>query len=187
MAKRFTNTDKWDDDWFLELPPLMKCVWEYLRDKCDGGTGFAKVSFTRMSRDIKGKVTREAFDKHFSERVHWINEDRLWVIGYLFEQFKNLSSTNKAHINMAKKVLAEVEKDAVQMNTKAQSAVVKLSTLLRPSIEGPLTLDDSLDKTGEGQQTLIGYRLKDKGYRINKKKRDENFEVGAEVFEGTDV
>lgn len=172
MAKRFTNTDKWDDDWFLELPPVMKCVWEYLRDNCDGGTGFIKISFSRMSRDIKGRVTRELFDKHFDEKVHWFKDDELWVPGYLFEQFKNLSPRIKAHVNMAKKVVATMDHDAEKLNPKCASAFNRLKEIIRQSTEGQPTL-------GEGQETPVGYRLKDIGNRIQDKK---NIEADPEIF-----
>lgn len=180
MAMRFSNTDKWDDDWFLDLSPTFKSAWEYLRDNCDGGTGFIKVSFKRMSRDIKGDVTRETFDEHFGERIHWMSADALWLPGYLFEQFKGLSPKVKAHVNMAKKVLEAVESDLEVMNIRSKTAVFKLQALIQKAqeieIEGQPTL-------GESHQTLVGYRLKDKGYRKRiKNKSTEDFDLG-EVFE----
>lgn len=181
IAKRFTNTDKWDDDWFLDLPPIMKCVWEYLRDNCDGGTGFMKISFTRMSRDIKGEVSRELFDSSFSERVHWFKADELWLPGYLFEQFKNLSPTNKAHVNMARKVITAVGLDMTNMNAKTRIALSKLIDLIGVQIDPPEGPDSP-----EGQSTLIGYRLKDIGYRKRINTSDAaNFEgADPEIFEG---
>lgn len=167
MAKRFTDTDKWADDWFLDLPPLMKCVWEYLRDNCDGGTGTIKISFKKMSRDIKGEVTRDAFDIYFADRVHWISADVLWIPGYLMAQFKKLSSSNKAHINMAKKVIALVTPTSANLSPKAQNAFNQLLDL----IDTPDT-----QESPEGHSTLIGYRIKDIGKELENTV-DFNFEA----------
>lgn len=35
MAKRFTDTEIWDKEWFMSLSPKMKCFVKYVRDKCD--------------------------------------------------------------------------------------------------------------------------------------------------------
>lgn len=170
MAKRFTDTEKWSDDWFLDLPPLMKCVWEYLRDNCDGGTGVIKISFKKMSRDIKGEVTRETFDAYFHDRIHWISSDVLWIPGYLMAQFKQLSPTNKAHLNMARKVVGLIRPNFKNLNAKSQIAYNKLLELIDP-LDTP--------ESPEGQGTLIGYRIQDIGYRL----KDNNINNGSENFQ----
>lgn len=35
MARRMTDTAKWDDDWFMNLSPVAKLLWLYLVDQCD--------------------------------------------------------------------------------------------------------------------------------------------------------
>lgn len=35
MAKRFTDTDLWDKEWFMKLPPRLKCLVKMVRDKAD--------------------------------------------------------------------------------------------------------------------------------------------------------
>lgn len=155
MAKRFTDTDKWSDDWFLALSPVMKCVWEYLRDNCDGGTGFMKISFIRMSRDIGAEITREEFDVNFCDRVHWVNHETIWIHGYLSAQFKKMSATNKAHLNMAKKVVQTVE--GQNLSDRAQKNLMILMNLVRPSIDPLSTLEGGSVET---------HRIKDIGYRI---------------------
>lgn len=35
MAKRFTDTEIWDKEWFMQLNTKQKCLVKYVRDKCD--------------------------------------------------------------------------------------------------------------------------------------------------------
>ena len=34
MAKRFTDTDKWQDEWWGSLPNDYRMIWLYLVDRC---------------------------------------------------------------------------------------------------------------------------------------------------------
>jgi len=35
MAKRFTDTEKWNEDWFLEIINPHKLFWIYICDNCN--------------------------------------------------------------------------------------------------------------------------------------------------------
>ena len=35
MAKRFTDTELWDKEWFMKLPCKLKCLVKFVRDKSD--------------------------------------------------------------------------------------------------------------------------------------------------------
>lgn len=48
MSLRFTDTNKWDDDWFLGLSPLHKLIHAYLYDKCDVA-GIWRVGMTDLT------------------------------------------------------------------------------------------------------------------------------------------
>lgn len=161
LAQRWTDTDKWDDDWFLDLPPLFKAVWEYVRDRCDGGTGFLKISFRRMSTDIGDEITRADFDRYLGTRIEWIGHETIWIPAFLEAQFRRLNHKNKAHVNMAKKILETVEPGS--LTERSQKYLDRLSTIVRLSTESQQRVEP---QSSEGQQTLIGYRIQDTGKEL---------------------
>lgn len=164
MAKRFTDTDKWDDDWFLGLPPEMKCVWEYLRDTCDG-VGIKKISLNKISALVGAKISKENLNQFFESRIHWVNHETVWVHGFIKAQYKRLSPNSNAHVNIAKKAIELV--DGQSLSDKAFEVLSYLKNFLndlsggRPGVERP---------SPEGQPTDIGNRIKNKG---NKKEECE--------------
>lgn len=107
MANRYTDLDKWDDDWFLSLSPVMKCVWNYLCDNVKG-CGELKISFKKLSDCIGETIDRADFDRVLEGRVIWIEEDVVWVPGTLARIYKKLSAV-PAHINAAKKIIRMTE------------------------------------------------------------------------------
>ena len=62
MAYRYTDTNKWGDSWFVNLRPIEKVLFEYLRDNCDIA-GFIEVNVKQWAniigsnqRDIEGAL-----------------------------------------------------------------------------------------------------------------------------------
>lgn len=104
MSKRFTATTKWDDDWYLGLPPRLKLAWNYLCDTCDGA-GVAKVSFALISFRIGEAVTKDEFNKFFGDKIVWIEADKLWLPSFISFQYRNLSVKNHAHRGIMAKII----------------------------------------------------------------------------------
>lgn len=54
MAKRYTETTIWDDDWFYELSPEYKLFWFYIKDNCDhGGVWKPKTRAFKSATDVE--------------------------------------------------------------------------------------------------------------------------------------
>jgi hypothetical protein len=68
MAKRFTDTTKWEDSWFRKLPSKYKAAWEFLRDKVDNA-GFWKKDF-----EVLCFFTRETFTSE--DLLHALNDGK---------------------------------------------------------------------------------------------------------------
>ncbi len=64
MANRYTNTDKWVDNWFSELSPLSKLLFMYLCDQCDIA-GFLEVNIKTIAFELG--TDRKSIEKAFVE------------------------------------------------------------------------------------------------------------------------
>lgn len=97
MAKRFTDTEKWKKNWFRELSPKMKCVWEYLRDMCDHA-GVWEADFALMKFLIGDDVTREEIEKSFSGRILPLQDGKKYLLlGFIKFQYVTLKPNNRTH------------------------------------------------------------------------------------------
>lgn len=82
MAKRFTDSNKWDDDWFLELSLEYKLAWNYICDKCDA-VGVWKPSRKAISFHLGVEVDLVEFRKICGEkRIFVMPNGNWWITGF---------------------------------------------------------------------------------------------------------
>jgi hypothetical protein len=105
VAKRFTDTKLYDQDWYLSLSPRLKCAWEWLCKRCDQ-LGIWSVSMKRLSFEVGEPVTLEELQEHF--KVVMIGEDKLFIPGFAAFQYGDeagrLSPKNPFHKSIAAKL-----------------------------------------------------------------------------------
>jgi uncharacterized phage protein (TIGR02220 family) len=89
MSKRFTSTEKWDKLWFQELPPRLKCFWQYITERCDVA-GVWEINY-RLASFLIGEDVSEGDLTAFGERVELLGDDKLWVKEYVKFQQTTLS------------------------------------------------------------------------------------------------
>lgn len=106
MAKRFTDTKKWDDDWFYLLEPRFKLAWIYLCDYCEG-SGVWKVNLPLLSSRVGAEISREDFAKAFEPKAIWLSPDRVWFPSFITFQFKSLKSKNRTHRAIMRQLVEE--------------------------------------------------------------------------------
>lgn len=100
--KRFSETEKWKDEWFSGLKPLEKLVFLFLIDNCDNA-GFFELN-TKLNSYLIG-VT----EKEYLGAIEGLNrgllgakdKTRYWIRNFLYHQ-KNLplNPENNAHKNI---------------------------------------------------------------------------------------
>jgi len=106
MAKRFTDTGKWDDPFFLDMPANFKLVYLHILDKCDA-VGVWKVN-KRLAVFCVGDVDWDLFVSYMGKRIHIMNGEKWWLTKFCDFQYGELSEDSKSkpvisHINLLKK------------------------------------------------------------------------------------
>jgi|688.fasta_scaffold449240_2 hypothetical protein len=94
--KRFTDTAKWSKQWFQDLPPHLKCFWNFICDNADAA-GVWEPNFKLASFQI-GKTVSEADLIHFGDRVGRTESGKLALVSFIEFQYGKLSADCKAHI-----------------------------------------------------------------------------------------
>lgn len=102
MAKRFTDTNKWDDEWFLELEPAHKLLWIYILDTCDHA-GVWKVNFKKASFCIGALLDKETSLKALKGRVADLGNGKWFIEKFIpFQNGEKLNENNNAHKGILK-------------------------------------------------------------------------------------
>ena len=103
MAKRFTDSEKWKDAWFMDLPIKYKLFWIYILDDCNNG-GIWKVNFKVASFFIGEHLEYSEVMRIFKERVYVISNEYWFIEGFIKYQYKcnakELNPKNKAHLSV---------------------------------------------------------------------------------------
>jgi hypothetical protein len=162
MAKRFTDSEKWKDDWFQALSPKMKLAWIYLCDECDSA-GVWRANFPLMSFCVGEKIDRADLDPAFEDRVLWLSESRLWVHGFIAFQYRTLNPRNTAHRGMMRTLVALTE--SLPLGDKLNFLIQSFKKSIGCEVDPQPTLDRG---STEGQSTLQvkeKVKVKEKGFK----------------------
>jgi len=153
MAKRFTDTNKWADEWFQDLSPVNKCLWVYICDNCDNA-GVWKVNKSLAEFQIKAKIDWQKVFVSFGNRCVFIKEDRVFITGFVKFQYGNLSE----HCTPHKKIIALLQSHGIDFNNLSKSTQV-----------GYLNIQGTLED-------------KDKDKDKDNKKEDKSLREGTEKY-----
>jgi hypothetical protein len=101
--KRYTDAEKWKDDWFLNLTNDYKLIWIWLLDDCNHA-GIWKKSMRRLNFDCNTDITESELLGVIGERITIIDTDK-WFIKK-FCEFQNgkdfLTKTSKPILSVIK-------------------------------------------------------------------------------------
>ena len=128
MAKRFTENNKWEDNWFRRLNPVSKLFWLFVVDKCDIA-GFWEIDWELASFYI-GAPVNESILGEFEGRLERVNNNgKIWIVKFIEFQYGSLNPA----VHMHKAVIKLLDKKG-----------------LLERVKGSLTLKEGLTK-GSGR------------------------------------
>jgi hypothetical protein len=101
MANRFTDTGKWDKEWFRKLAPKYKVFWFYIVERCNHA-GIWDVDFETASHFVGEILIREQTFELLQEHITILNGGKKWFIPDFIEyQYKvpmeQLNPENRVH------------------------------------------------------------------------------------------
>lgn len=98
MSKRFTDTNKWQDEWFYELRSEYKLLWYFLCDHCDA-CGVWKVSKRFAENTIGMAITWDQVIPEMKGRIIELTEGQRWfLVKYIpFQYHGGLVADNSIH------------------------------------------------------------------------------------------
>jgi len=108
MAKRFSDSLKWDDPFFSELSNDYKLLWIYMLDKCDHA-GMFKVNKRMAEFCLNTKFDWKAVEGVFKGRVQTLNDEKWYIPKFIEYQYGELSEANRVHSS----IIRILEKEGV--------------------------------------------------------------------------
>lgn len=117
MAKRLTDTEKWNMAWFRTLSPRLKAINDFLCDSCDYAgiwdIDLQAISFFINDTDELGHlvpVTFSDIEKAMNGKVEYIGTDKMFFEGFVTFQYKldelvDLNVNNKVHNNVIERLI----------------------------------------------------------------------------------
>jgi hypothetical protein len=96
MAKRFCDTEIWDKEWFMALPPKHKCLVRFLFDKCDVA-GIWTPNWTLASTYIGEKCNLADLDP-FIDHLKFLPGGKIFLLDFIEFQYGKLSESSNPHL-----------------------------------------------------------------------------------------
>ena len=96
MSKRFTDNDVWNKKWFMDLEPLEKAAWYYLKDKCDT-VGVWDVNSKLADCYLGGSVDWDAFLLKCNGNIIVLSDGKWWLVDFCTFQYGTLSLSSQPH------------------------------------------------------------------------------------------
>jgi hypothetical protein len=162
MAKRMTDSTKWNDGWFTDLPMDMKLVWLYILDMCDH-SGVYKVNLKLLKFQTGSERTEEEIIVYLKDRI-FIKSDKWFIPKFISFQYKNFFTSKTPAIVSAKELL--ISHKIIEPNDNTLPTLTK--ELDNPSVTLIEELDNDYIRTKDKDKEMDVDTVEDKSMNTNK-------------------
>src|SRR6478609_9064012 len=94
--KRFSETTRFDEPWYADLPPVMKCAFEFMWARADN-SGVWSVNKRLAEFQIGSRVDWAAFVEKTQGRVLPLSDTEWFLAGFVEMQCGKLSKDSRPH------------------------------------------------------------------------------------------
>ena len=102
MAKRLTDTEKWNDDWYISLSNDYRVVWQWLLDNCNHA-GICKRSIRLLNLMCNTSILEEELISIMEGRIV-VKENNWFIPKFLKFQYSSLNSNRPVIISVVKEL-----------------------------------------------------------------------------------
>jgi hypothetical protein len=95
--KRFTDTDLWNKQWFMELTPAEKIAWFYIKDACDH-VGVWSPNFRLAEFVIGMQLDWKKFMDKTNGNIEELENGKWYMPDFCDFQYGELKDTCKPHV-----------------------------------------------------------------------------------------
>jgi hypothetical protein len=163
MAKRFTDSTKWNDNWFFNLKNEEKLAWIYILDTCDHA-GIWEKNLRLLNFQIGSTFVEDDFNLIFKGKFIEIN-NKWFIPNFIkFQYGKTFLTSNTPAVKSARDLLLDL--GFIQQDDKGSLTLIK-------ELPNPyLTLKDKdKDKDEDKSIDKVKNEEQDKDEVIDKLKR----------------
>lgn len=154
-TKRFTDTAKWDDPWFVRLSWQGKLLWIYICDRCDA-SGVIELCPEVASLVIGAQVTEASFSA-FGDRVAKLPNGKWLIRKFLAFQYVTVDPKCPAH----KPVIQKIEENGLHRLSNTLSNRVLDNLKIRKE-KDKIRQEEEGSTRGETKMTKYGLPLPDR-------------------------
>lgn len=181
MAKRFTDTTKWNEDWFLDLSISNKLFWIYICDNVDHA-GIFKPNKRMFELLVGDKINVKDFLSSVNsekERIKILENGRWYLTKFIeFQYGSKLNPNNRVHKSIIKLLDTNNVDYSIDDEYKMDNSNEGVGTLSQPNdiTEVQSYFIEKLSTKKEGERFYYFYESK--GWKVGNVKM-KNWKMAA--------